>query len=93
MRIVATLAAACCIASLPAAGDDALAVIPAPLKVARGSGSFELAPATPIVAAGRTAGEVAPVLADYVARGTGIRLAIRDGAETGERPGRLLRRS
>ena len=80
MRIVALLAATCCIASLPAAGDDALAVIPAPLKVARGSGSFGLTPATPIVAGGRTAGEVAPVLADYVARGTGIRLAIRDGA-------------
>ncbi|HSW84256.1 MAG TPA: family 20 glycosylhydrolase, partial [Usitatibacter sp.] len=80
MRIVAVLAATCCIASLPAAGDDALAVIPAPLKVVRASGSFELTPATPIVAGGRAAGGVAPVLADYVARGTGIRLAIRDGA-------------
>ncbi len=80
MRIAAILATACCVSSLPAAGDDALVVIPAPLKAMRGSGSFELTPATPIVAGGRAAGEVAPVLADYVARGTGIRLAIRDGA-------------
>src|SRR5258706_15900031 len=80
MRIAAILAPACCVSSLPAAGDDALVVIPAPLKAMRGSGSFELTPATPIVAGGRAAGEGAPRLADYVARGTGNRLAIRDGA-------------
>jgi len=80
MRIAALFAAACCIASLAAAGEDALALIPAPAKAVRGSGSFELTAATPIVAASRAAGEVGPVLADYVARGTGLKLAVLAGA-------------
>ena len=79
MRIAAIFAA-CCIASLSAAGEDALALIPAPAKAVRGNGYFELTPSTPIVAASRAASEVAPVLADYVARGTGIKLAVLAGA-------------
>ena len=57
-----------------------LAVIPAPLKAMRGSGNFELTRATPIIAGGRAAGDVAPVLADYVARGTAMKLPILKGA-------------
>ena len=80
MRRIAILAAACCIASVRAAGDDALEVIPAPQAVARASGAFEVSSATPIVASGAAAAEVALVLADYVSRSTGMRLAIRKGA-------------
>src|SRR5690349_8587561 len=80
MRCIAILAAFCCIASARAAGDEASAVIPAPEKFARGSGAFEITAATPIVAGEGAAAEVAPVLAGYVSRGTGMKLAIRRGA-------------
>ncbi len=82
MRRIATIALVVSIASAGAsASDDALPVIPAPASVSRQAGSFAISAATPIVVdtSARASGASAAILADLVARTTGLHLAIHAG--------------
>ena len=81
MRRIATLAAACLVATAAGAADESIGVIPAPASVVRRQGAFVVSSATPIVveAPSAAAGGAPALLADWLARSNGIALAIRTG--------------
>jgi hexosaminidase len=69
---------------LVAALDTGIAIVPRPVRVTPGTGTFTLTPTTVIVTDGGTR-ELAAALADYLFPATGFRLAVRASAPTGAR--------
>jgi hexosaminidase len=70
------------LALLGGAQDTALAVIPRPVHVTVGTGTFTLVPATAVVTDAATR-EIGYQLADWLYPATGYRLAVRGGGSSG----------